>query len=409
MGTPGRRVRRDGPAASSGCGGARGVRRRRGARRRGTSTSIRRAPRRASRAFDQRAPTLRQAAHGGAPWRSHAFTARRRRSSLVADVRRGSCAEEPRPPTRRRTPAPEFIARRRTAKLPRRRSPRAWERRGVASDATARRPRRGAAARGGVRRRRGARRRGTSTSIRRAPRRASRAFVQRAPTRRQAAHGGAPWRSHAFTARRRRSSSVFDVPLDSRAEGSRPPRCRRTPAPKNRAHRPAGELPHRISSLAVAPQNSRADARRVHGNAGASRPTRRPGGLVGVRRRAGSPPTTGAAPTSTADVDRRRRFADVAADRRPPSPFRRRRFAVRPDARRMPSFNAPRRAAKPRTEARLGAPMRSPRVDVGVHRRPTHLSTPAPNSRARRRPPPARRRPSPARDVDHRNGVASGP
>jgi hypothetical protein len=136
----------------------------------------------------------------------------------------------------------------------------------------------------------------------------------------------------------------------------------------------------RRSTCAEAPASSRVDARRAHGSAGASRPTRRPGGLVGARRRAGRPPKPGAAPTSTALVDRRRRIA------------------VRPDARRASSCGAPRRAAKPRTEARLGAPMRSPRVRVGARRTSPHLKIPASTLAARvriRRSTPDARRPTP--------------
>jgi hypothetical protein len=43
-------------------------------------------------------------------------------------------------------------------------------------------------------------------------------------------------------------------------------------------------------------------------------------------------------------------------------------FVAGPDGRRASSRDAYRRAAKPRTEARLGVPMRSPRVRVGVGR-----------------------------------------
>jgi hypothetical protein len=184
MGAPGRRVRRDGPAASSGRGCARGVRRRRGGcadaehrrrsptpiakdiRRRRTSKSsadvVPGAARRSSRARARRAPTSRQAAHGGAPWRSHAFTARPRRNSAECRrpppipcrnlmgflVRRRSHAGVRRASSHRTDFTSELQFHRRAGERPRRRSPRAWERRGVASDATARRPRRGAVARG---------------------------------------------------------------------------------------------------------------------------------------------------------------------------------------------------------------------------------------------------------------------
>jgi hypothetical protein len=180
-------------------------------------------------------------------------------------------------------------------------------------------------------------------------------------------------------------------------------------------------LPCRGSEPAETPRSSRAEARRAHGSAGASRPTRRPGGFVGVRRRAGRPSGSGAAPTSTADVDRRPRPPTSTADldRRPRPPTStadldrradvddRRRRGARPDVRRASSFRALRRAAKPRTEARLGAPMRSPRVRVGVWPRSTRRETPSPVFCPRRRAAKLPRRRPPR--ACERRGVAKHP
>jgi hypothetical protein len=219
----------------------------------------------------------------------------------------------------------------------------------------------------------------------RPPRRSSRVFVQRAPTCRQAARGGAPWRSHAFTARPRRSVLRVDVPQGSRVGARRASRCLKVLASSRAARRRARNFPRQRPPRAVAPATSRTDARRAHGSAGASRPTRRPGGLVGARRRAGLRSTR----AGRADVDRRRGIA------------------ARPDVRRASSFSAPRRAAKPRTEARLGAPMRSPRVRVGARRAPSHPQPPAPTPAARMGAPGRRvRRDGPA--ASSGRGVARG-
>jgi hypothetical protein len=332
---------------------------------------------------------VRPVRHAGSmPTLAVAQTSRADAQRPAVDLPRRRAAGLP----RRRTPS-HTVAHRRTAGLPRRRSPRAWERRGVASDATARRPRRGAAA-GGTSINSGSRAdvaRRLRSSVRPEARRAP--SFRAPPTPRQAAHGGAPWRSHAFTARPRRSatrhrraarlptSASFarprandlprrqassrrrtpaptlaacmgtpgrrvrrDGPAASSGRGGgrnvdqlREPRRRRPPtpllrspgspprafvprapdAPPSRARRRAlalpcvhrasasefgshqsiAKLPRRSSARTDAPRSALAVARRVHGNAGAARPTRRPGGLVGARRRAGRRSPPGAAPT----------------------------------------------------------------------------------------------------------------
>jgi hypothetical protein len=270
MGAPGRRVRRGGPAASSGRVGARGVRRRREPRRRRSPTSVRPAPA-ALRAPSFSAPRgRRQAAHGGAPWRSHAFTARPRRSSPRVAIRPGSRIEIHRASRSAPTSAWRLTAHRSPSRLPRRSSSRAAALSRRSPSRTEAPPRRSPSrpdaphrSRADARRAHGSagasrptRRPGGLVGARRragrpptpgaaptsiadvgspCPRRAPRAFVQRATSCRQAAHGGAPWRSHAFTARPRRSSPHPEVRLDVRAVVRRVPSRRSAPAPTHRS------------------------------------------------------------------------------------------------------------------------------------------------------------------------------
>jgi hypothetical protein len=452
MGAPGRRVRRDGPAASWGArvsvrrrpmpGAAPTSTRRRRPADVDPRTSIRRRRRRRRFAFASsvarrraaRPRRYRQAAHGGAPWRSNADTARRRRSS-------------PRAPVTFSPPSPKLATRRRADGLPHRRPPHAWERRGVASDATA--PAASWGARVSVRRRpmpggradvvppRSIRRRrpadiDSPTSVRRrrfafAPRRPSRARVPRAPTRRQAAHGGAPWRSHADTARRRRSSARTGDVFASGAGVQRAPvtfapsasklAVRRRPSPKLATRRRADGLPHRRPPRAW-------ERRGVASDATARRPR---GGRVcpcdvgrcrGPRRRR---PAEVDSPTST----RGHRFADVGS----PTSVRRRRFAFAP---RRPSRAGVPRAPTCRQAAHGGAPWRS-HADTarrrrssaragdvlasgaGVQRAPVTFAPSASKLAVRRRPSPklaTRRRADglPHRRPPHaweRRGVAS--
>jgi hypothetical protein len=251
-----------------------------------------------------------------------------------------------------RSSTSEFSAPRRPLRHPRRSPPRVVSHRTPASKSTERR-----------RAREFPRRRRPPTSVRRTPRRSSRASSRiarpdvrrasrrspRAPTllvllrasrpRRAAkprteARLGAPMRSPRVDVGVRRASMSVGYP-----------------APKSVARRRARELPRRSPPRVVPNANSRADARRAHGSAGASRPTRRPGGLVGARRRARRPPAPGAAPTSPADVARRRRPPTLP--RRPP------RRSSRDFARRTPTR---------RQAAHGGAPWRS-HADTARQRR----------------------------------------
>jgi hypothetical protein len=385
MGTPGRRVRRDGSAASSGRARARGVRRRRGARRRRSPTPIA-APRPARpatliarpRAARPDAPPSRarrralafQCVHRAS---TSEFGGRRRplriprRSSAVVVVHCGShvggrrsssstadptseVGEGPRvrsTPRRSSTPvaAPENSRVAAPAELPRRRSPRAWERRGVASDATARRPRRGAPARGAfvdVGGRADADRRLRSpTSV--TPRDVDRASARGAPRRpakpRTEARLGAPMRSPRVHVGVRRSSSSAADPTSKFGGRRRPLRIRRRrsarvlasdrlrvgvrlPSPRRRT--PAS--PRRRTPAPTLAARMGAPGRRVRRDGSAASSGR--GGARGVRRRRGA---------------RRRRSPTPTAAPRParPATFIARPRAARPDA---PPSRARRRA-----------------------------------------------------------------
>jgi hypothetical protein len=273
---------------------------------------------------DRGGPRPRDGAHreGKAPRR-----ARPRRLREVAHLPTAEPGEEVGPqgatslagPRRRRSSeasTSEFDSLRRAAALPRRRPPRAWERQGVASDATARRLRRGAAACGSSVGVGGPRRRRPPTSSVRDARDVRRTSAHNAPRR----------------AAKPRTERALAFPCDHRASTSEVDCLRR-----------AAALPRRRPTRAWERRGvaSDATARRLRRGAAACESS------VGVG---------GAAPTSPADADRPKRPRDVH---------------------RACAGNAPRRAAKPRTEARLGVPMRSPRVHVGVRRTSSFAADPA--------------------------------
>jgi hypothetical protein len=214
----------------------------------------------------------------------------------------------------------------------------------------------------------------------------------------------------------RRSSVSFVVRRRSHAEVRRPSSSAADPTPEFGARRRIRPISHRSSSSIDAPANSRADARRAHGSAGASRPTRRPGGLVGARRRARRTSTSGGAPTSIAEVIRRRRSpkstddvgrrTEVVRRRRPSrrATFIARPRAARPDA--SPSRARRRALALPcvhrASASELGARRRSPptprRSSVSfVVRRRSHAEVRRPSSSVvvRRRPSSSAADPTP--------------
>jgi hypothetical protein len=193
-------------------------------------------------------------------------------------------------------------------------------------------------------------RRGVPATVRRGHRRASRVIARRVPPRRQAAHGGAPWRSHAITARPRRSRA--GVRCDHRALASATRRMRddRRAGPRVEFRRawiavqayaptPAARMGapgRRVRRDGPAVSSGRGDARRVE------------------RSR-------GAAPTSDSGVEHPRPFVAPRSVARP--------RATRVDAppsrarRRALAFRCVHRAS---TSESGGSPLRSPRAGVGV-------------------------------------------